>query len=60
MAFDDQVVLFLSQFVEGKVVALPDFDKNGKADEKVSIILGHWALDGLEFFRIKGNYYLPI
>ena len=30
MAFDDQGVLFLSQSKEGKVVALPDFDKNGK------------------------------
>ena len=27
MAFDDQGVLFLSQAKEGKVVALPDFDK---------------------------------
>ena len=33
MAFDDQGVLFLSQSIEGKVVALPDFDKNSKADQ---------------------------
>ena len=33
MAFDDQGVLFLSQTKEGKVVALPDRDKNGKADQ---------------------------
>ena len=32
MAFDDQGVLFLSQSKEGKVVALADFDKNGKSD----------------------------
>ena len=39
MAFDDQGVLFLSQARKGKVVALPDFDKSGEAEKKVSIIL---------------------
>ena len=60
MAFDDQGVLFLSQAREGKVVALPDFDKNGKADQSVSIISGHRAPHGLAFVRIKDNYYLYV
>ena len=60
MAFDDQGVLFLSQSIEGKVVALPDFDKNGKADQSVSIISGHRAPHGLAFVRIKDNYYLYV
>ncbi|GIS84065.1 MAG: hypothetical protein CM1200mP16_03650 [Nitrospina sp.] len=37
MAFDDQGILFLSQSKEGKVVALPDFDKNGKADKRFQL-----------------------
>ena len=60
MAFDDQGVLFLSQAREGKVVALPDFDKNGKADQSVSIISGHRAPHGLAFTTINGSYYLYI
>ena len=59
-AFDDQGVLFLSQSKEGKVVALPDFDNNGKADKKVSIISGHRAPHGLAFVRIKDSYYLYV
>ena len=38
MAFDDQGILFLSQAKEGKVVALPDSDKNGKADNVIKIL----------------------
>ena len=60
MAFDDQGVLFLSQSIEGKVVALPDFDKNGKADQIVSIISGHRAPHGLAFVKIKDDYYLYV
>ena len=60
MAFDDQGVLFLSQAREGKVVALPDFDKNGESDQKVSIISGHRAPHGLAFTTINGSYYLYI
>ncbi len=60
MAFDDQGVLFLSQAQEGKVVALPDFDKNGESDQKVSIISGHRSPHGLAFMKIKENYYLYI
>ena len=60
MAFDDQGILFLSQAKEGKVIALPDFDKNGEADQKVSIISGHKAPHGLAFVKIKGSYYIYI
>jgi len=60
MAFDDQGVLFLSQAKEGKVVALPDFDKNGESDQKVSIISGHRAPHGLAFMKIKDHYYLYV
>jgi len=60
MAFDDQGILFLSQAKEGKVIALPDFDKNGEADQKVSIISGHRAPHGLAFVKIKGSYYIYI
>ena len=60
MAFDDQGILFLSQTRRGKVVALPDFDKNGEADEKVSIISNHKAPHGLSFSKYNDNYYLYI
>ena len=60
MAFDDQGVLFLSQTKEGKVVALPDHDKNGEADLKVSIIAGHRAPHGLAFAKIEDSYYLYV
>ena len=49
MAFDDQGILFLSQTKEGKVIVLIDFNKNGEADEKVSIIFNHKAPHGLAF-----------
>ena len=60
MAFDDQGVLFLSQTREGKVVALPDRDKNGKVDQKVNIISGHRAPHGLAFAKIEDSYYLYV
>ena len=60
MAFDDQGVLFLSQAKEGNVVALPDHDKNGEADRKVSIIAGHRAPHGLAFAKIEDSYYLYV
>ena len=60
MAFDDQGVLFLSQAREGKVVALPDIDNDGKADQKISIVSGHRAPHGLAFVKIKDNYYLYV
>jgi len=60
MAFDDQGVLFLSQAREGKVIALVDLDKNGKADERVGIVTGHRAPHGLAFAKINEDYYLYI
>ena len=57
-AFDDQGILFLSQSKEGKVIALIDFNKNGEADEKVSIIFNHKAPHGLAFSKHNDNYYL--
>ena len=60
MAFDDQGVLFLSQAKEGKVVALPDHDKNGKADTKILILEGRGIPHGLAFARLDDGYYLYI
>ena len=60
MAFDDQGILFLSQTKEGKVIALIDFNKNGEADEKVSIIFNHKAPHGLAFSKHNGNYYFYV
>ena len=60
MAFDDQGILFLSQTKEGKVIALIDFNKNGEADEKVSIIFNHKAPHGLAFSKHNDNYYLYV
>lgn len=60
MAFDDKGVLFLSQTKEGKVVALPDLDKNDEADQKVNIIGGHRAPHGLAFKKLEDSYYLYI
>jgi hypothetical protein len=60
IAFDDQSILFLSQTKEGKVIALIDFNKNGEADEKVSIIFNHKAPHGLAFLKHNDNYYLYV
>ena len=60
MAFDDQGILFLSQTKEGKVITLIDFNKNGEADEKVSIIFNHKATHGLAFAKHNDNYYLYV
>jgi glucose/arabinose dehydrogenase len=60
MAFDDQGVLFVSQAKGGRVIALPDKDKNGKADQEILIIGSRRAPHGLAFANFKGNYYLYI
>jgi len=60
MIFDDQGVLFLSQTQEGKVIALPDIDRDGKADQKIIIGKGYRAPHGLSFAVIKNDYYLYI
>ena len=60
MAFDDQGVLFLSQAKAGKVVALPDIDKNGKADKTVLVLENRNAPHGLVFIQLDDGYYLYI
>ena len=60
MIFDDQGILFLSQTKEGKVIALPDIDRDGKADQKIIIGKGYRAPHGLAFAVIKDDYYLYI
>ena len=60
MAFDDQGVLFVSQTKDGRVIALPDEDKNGRADQKVLIIETRRAPHGLAFTNFKENYYLYV
>tara|TARA_B100000686_G_scaffold71244_1_gene76996 strand:+ start:471 stop:1625 length:1155 start_codon:yes stop_codon:yes gene_type:complete len=60
MAFDDQGILFLSQAKEGKVVALPDKDKNGKADQTILILKNRRNPHGLAFTRLVDGYYLYI
>jgi glucose/arabinose dehydrogenase len=60
MAFDDQGILFVSQAKGGRVIALPDKDKNGKSDQKVLIIEDRRAPHGLAFTNFKDNYYLYI
>ena len=60
MAFDDQGILFLSQAKEGKVVALPDQDKNGEADRTVVILRNRRNPHGLAFTKLVDGYYLYI
>ena len=60
MAFDDQGILFLSQAKEGKVVALPDLDKNGKADKTLLILENRDTPHGLAFAQLDDGYYLYI
>ena len=60
MAFDDPGVLFLSRARDGKVVALPDNNKDGKADRSVSILNGRQAPHGLAFVQLDSGYYLYV
>ena len=60
MAFDDQGTLFLSQAKEGKVVALPDLDKNGEADKTILILENRDIPHGLAFAQLDDGYYLYI
>ncbi len=60
MAFDDQGVLFLSQARVGKVVALPDQNRDGKADQSIPILSGHDVPHGLAFIQLESGYYLYV
>ncbi len=58
MAFDDQGVLFLSQTGPGRVVALPDDNRDGRADRVVPLLEGRDAPHGLAFVQRDDGYYL--
>jgi glucose/arabinose dehydrogenase len=60
MAFDDKGVLFLSQTRKGKVVALPDFDGNGRADRIVAVLEGRGGPHGLAFTTVGNDFNLYI
>jgi glucose/arabinose dehydrogenase len=59
MAFDDQGVLFLSRR-DGHVVALPDENKDGKADRVVPILDDRDVPHGLAFVQLGSGYYLYV
>jgi len=60
MAFDDHGVLFLSQARAGRVVALPDADKDGRADRTVPVMKGRNTPHGLAFVHLDSGYYLYV
>ncbi len=60
MAFDDQGILFLSQHRAGKVVALPDKDKDGRSDQAVEILVNRKTPHGLAFVQLDSGYYLYV
>ncbi len=60
MAFDDQGILFLSRARDGKVVALPDTNKDGKADRVVPILNNRDVPHGLAFVQLDSGYYLYV
>jgi len=60
MAFDDGGHLFLSLARDGRVVALPDADRDGRADRRVPILSGRDVPHGLAFVRLASGYYLYV
>ncbi len=60
MAFDDQAILFLSRHRDGSVVALPDDNNDGKADQVVPILNGRNQPHGLAFIQLDSGYYLYV
>ena len=60
MAFDDRGVLFLSQTRKGKVVALPDFNGDGRADRIVTVLEGRDGPHGLAFTMVGDDFTLYI
>ncbi len=60
MAFDDQGILFISQTRQGNVVALPDQNRNGKADKIVTILKDRNLPHGIAFVQIEKDYFLYI
>ncbi len=59
MAFDENGVLFLSQR-NGKVVALPDKNGDGKADETLTILDNRETPHGMAFVKLESGYYLYV
>ena len=53
MAFDSDGVLYLSQTKSGQVIALPDNDSDGQADEMIEIISGVDRPHGLVFAFVE-------
>jgi glucose/arabinose dehydrogenase len=60
MAFDDQGILFLSRHRAGAVTALPDTNKDGKADRTVPILEDRREPHGLAFVQLDSGYYLYV
>ncbi len=60
MAFDDQGILFVTQTRQGNVSALPDLNRNGKADQIVSILKNRNSPHGIAFTQIGNDYFLYI
>lgn len=60
MAFDDQGILFLSQHRAGKVVALPDQNRDGKSDQTITLLKNRQMPHGLAFARLDSGYYLYV
>ncbi len=56
MAFDDRGTLIVTETGDGKVIALPDIDKNGRADRTINILSGLNNPHGLVFH--KGYLYV--
>ena len=60
MAFDDQGILFLSRHRSGKVVALPDNNRDGKSDGQVILLKNREEPHGLAFVQLNSGYYLYV
>lgn len=56
LTFDSNSVLFVSLTQSGKVVALPDLDSDGKADEVKVVLSGLNKPHGIEFFNEDGLF----
>ncbi len=55
IAFDPRGVILVSEPREGKIVALPDTDQNGKADKIITVLSGLNRAHGIVFHCAKSN-----
>lgn len=60
MAFDDQGILILSQHRSGKVVALPDKNRDGISDGPTTLLKKRRTPHGLAFAQLDSGYYLYV